>query len=301
MTPRVRELLRFYQSENPAILCRLASLLNHGATAGTGKLLLSTVDSSLEYGPAESCAFNPDSYHPQYHFRLATRAGLSALVAPIGTIELVAGDFAGECPWILKANHSVSLSMYHDVLKTSDWKSCLRLGAVGVCFTLALGTEKLSPEVEGLIENIAKAKEHGLLVMLEVTRKSCEEDDVKREALSLNQTTYAVHLACQLGVHIISIPPLGGPVAGLKEFYSNQRIQVEKMKTRMTHVMQTAFAEQRIVISRLRREVELERNFQEAEEMIAGGVFGLDFGAVAHLKPENEMVEEMKQYQQMLV
>jgi class I fructose-bisphosphate aldolase len=44
MTKQVKEILSFYQSENPGVKTNLARLLNHGKLAGTGKLVILPVD-----------------------------------------------------------------------------------------------------------------------------------------------------------------------------------------------------------------------------------------------------------------
>ena len=37
MTPRVREILSWYESDNPGVKTNLARMLNHGTLAGTGR------------------------------------------------------------------------------------------------------------------------------------------------------------------------------------------------------------------------------------------------------------------------
>src|SRR5688572_3250086 len=109
MTPRVREILSWYQGDAPAALVRLAQILNHGRTGGSGKLLLAEVSDGIQRGPSDSYAMNPDSYHPAYHFRMAIEGRLSALIAPLGLLEAAIRDFAGEIPVLLKADHTVNL------------------------------------------------------------------------------------------------------------------------------------------------------------------------------------------------
>ena len=54
MTPRVREILSWYGSENIGVLTNLARFLNHGRLKGTGKLVILPVDQGFEHGPARS-------------------------------------------------------------------------------------------------------------------------------------------------------------------------------------------------------------------------------------------------------
>src|SRR2546430_15301784 len=95
MTARVREILGWYGSDNPGTLTNLARLLNHGALAGTGRLVILPVDQGFEHGPGRSFAMNPTAYDPRYHFGLAIEAGCNAYAAPPGFLEAGAGASAG--------------------------------------------------------------------------------------------------------------------------------------------------------------------------------------------------------------
>ncbi len=75
---RVKEILSWYQGENPGVLSNLARLMNHGTLAGTGKFVILPVDQGFEHGPARSFAPNPEGYDPRYHFQLAIDAGCNA-------------------------------------------------------------------------------------------------------------------------------------------------------------------------------------------------------------------------------
>src|ERR1043165_1778420 len=110
MTPRVREILSWYGSDNPGVLTNMARMLNHGKLAGTGKLVILPVDQGFEHGPARSFAKNPEAYDPEFHFKLAIDASLNAYAAPLGFLEASADKFAGEIPTILKLNSSNSLT-----------------------------------------------------------------------------------------------------------------------------------------------------------------------------------------------
>src|SRR5579862_1659837 len=142
MTDRVREILSWYESDNPGTLTNLARLLNHGRLAGTGKLVILPVDQGFEHGPARSFGPNPPAYDPRYHFELAIEAGCNAYAAPLGFLEAGARDFAGEIPLILKVND-------HDLLldekdpnqaMTGSVADAQRLGCVGIGFTIYPGS-----------------------------------------------------------------------------------------------------------------------------------------------------------------
>src|SRR6202789_1073905 len=105
-TPRVKEILSWYGSDNPGTLTNLARMLNHGRLAGPGKLVILPVDQGFEHGPVRSFHPNPPGYDPEYHIKLAIESGCNAYAAPLGALELVAGKYAGEIPLILKLNNS---------------------------------------------------------------------------------------------------------------------------------------------------------------------------------------------------
>ena len=108
-TSRVKEILSWYESDNPGVKTNLARLMNAGRLAGTGKFVILPVDQGFEHGPARSFASNPAAYDPNYHFELAMAAGCNAYAAPLGFIESAAARHAGEIPLILKMNN-------HDLL-----------------------------------------------------------------------------------------------------------------------------------------------------------------------------------------
>ncbi|MEK7715686.1 MAG: fructose-bisphosphate aldolase, partial [candidate division NC10 bacterium] len=83
MSERAKEILSWYGSDNPGTLTNLARLMNHGALAGTGKLVILPVDQGFEHGPGRSFAMNPAAYDPRYHFQLAIEAGCNAYAAPL--------------------------------------------------------------------------------------------------------------------------------------------------------------------------------------------------------------------------
>ena len=106
ITRRVREILSWYESDNPGTKANLARILMHGRLGGTGRMVVLPVDQGFEHGPARSFAPNPPAYDPHYHWRLAIDAGLNAFASPLGMIEAGADSFAGAIPTILKVNNA---------------------------------------------------------------------------------------------------------------------------------------------------------------------------------------------------
>src|SRR5580698_9920740 len=167
-TPRVKEILSWYGSDNPGTLTNLARLLNHGRLAGTGRLVILPVDQGFEHGPARSFAVNPAAYNPRYHFELAIESGCNAYAAPLGFIEAGAREFAGEIPLILKINNHDVLYDEKDPLSavTASVEDALRLGCAAIGFTIYPGSAARVTMYEELSEAAELAKKHGLAVVV---------------------------------------------------------------------------------------------------------------------------------------
>src|SRR3954468_13021023 len=110
LTDRVKQIISWYGSDSPGVRANLVRLMNHGALAGTGKMVILPVDQGFDHGPARAFAANPDAYDPAHHGHVAIDAGCNAYAAPRGSMEVGAAKFAGQVPLILKVNNSDSLA-----------------------------------------------------------------------------------------------------------------------------------------------------------------------------------------------
>ena len=52
LTPEVKTILGYYESDNPGTKANLARILMQGKLGGTGKLVILPVDQGFEHGPA---------------------------------------------------------------------------------------------------------------------------------------------------------------------------------------------------------------------------------------------------------
>jgi class I fructose-bisphosphate aldolase len=257
MTPRVKEILSWYGADNPGTLTNLARLLNHGRLAGTGKLVILPVDQGFEHGPARSFAMNPPAYNPRYHFELAIEAGCNAYAAPLGFIEAGARDFAGEIPLILKTNDADS--------------------AVG--FTVYPGSE-YELQMYGQLRACAEeAKRNGLAVVVwSYPRGSALSKDGES---AIDVIGYAVHIAAQLGAHIIKVklPTAHIEQEAARKVYEEQRIAISTAAERVRHILDCAFADRRIVIFSGGAEIfDDNKLLDEIRAITAGGGFGSIIG-----------------------
>jgi fructose-bisphosphate aldolase, class I len=280
MSQRVRQILSYYDSENPGVRANIARFLNHGRLAGTGKLVILPVDQGFEHGPARSFAPNPPAYNPLYHFGLALEAGCNGYAAPLGFIEAGVTDYAGEIPLILKLNNHDLLLDEHDPLPavTGSVRDALRLGCSAVGFTIYPGSAYRQEMYEQLREIAEEAKAHGLAVVVwSYPRGSGLSKDGET---ALDVVAYAAQIAAQLGADIIKVklPTSHIEQPEAKKAYDSAHIPLEPLAERVRHVVQSCFDGRRIVIFSGGAREEDERLLEEVRAIHAGGGFGSIIG-----------------------
>jgi fructose-bisphosphate aldolase, class I len=250
MEARVKEILSWYDSENPGTRTNLARIMNHGRLAGTGRFVILPVDQGFEHGPARSFAVNPDAYDPTYHFRLAIEAGCNAYAAPLGFLEAGAAEFAGEIPLILKMNNHDVLNDEKDPLSavTASVKDAVRLGCVAAGFTIYPGSANAQAMYQQCREMIAECKSYGLAAVVWSYPRGSSIS--KQGETAIDVVAYASQIAAQLGAHIIKVKPPTQHIeqAEAKKAYEKAGVAISTLADRVRHVVQSAFAGRRIVI-----------------------------------------------------
>jgi class I fructose-bisphosphate aldolase len=279
-TPRVKEILSWYGSDNPGTLSNLARLLNHGKLGGTGKLVILPVDQGFEHGPARSFAVNPPGYDPRYHFQLAIDAGCNAYAAPLGFLEAAARDFAGEIPLILKINNHDVLYDEKDPLPalTSGVHDALRLGCAAIGFTIYPGSAERVVMYQELRKAAALAKENGLAVVVWSYPRGSTLS--KEGETAMDVCGYAAHIAAELGAHIVKVklPTEKLEQEAARKVYEKEKVPIATLTERVRHVVQCAFAGRRIVIFSGGATVGDDAIFQEVTAIRDGGGFGSIMG-----------------------
>ncbi|HYE48589.1 MAG TPA: class I fructose-bisphosphate aldolase [Azospirillaceae bacterium] len=251
LTRRVKEILSWYESDNPGTKANLARILMEGRLGGTGKMVILPVDQGFEHGPARSFAPNPAAYDPHYHYQLAIDAGLNAYAAPLGPLEAGAGTFAGSIPLILKMNSANSLSRGKeaaDQAVTATVSDALRLGCSAVGFTIYPGSDAMYDQYEEFRELAAEAKACGLATVLWSYPRG---GNISKDGeLAVDVIAYAAHMAALLGAHIIKVklPSDHLENAEAKKVYEGKNIARGTMAERVAHVMQSAFNGRRLVV-----------------------------------------------------
>ncbi|GGE24165.1 fructose-bisphosphate aldolase [Aureimonas endophytica] len=249
-TETVRNILSWYEGETPGLKANLSRLLMHGRLAGTGRLVILPVDQGFEHGPARSFAPNPAAYDPHYLYQLAIEAGVSGYAAPLGLLEQGADTFAGEVPLILKVNSGNSLAASaNDQALTGTVDDAMRLGCVGVGFTIYPGSDMAYDMIEELRQISHEAKSRGLLSVVwsyprggKITKGSGET--------SLDIIAYAAHIAALMGATIIKVklPSDGIDLDAAKSSYEKYDVPHATIAERVRHIMQASFNGKRVVV-----------------------------------------------------
>ena len=296
MTPRVREILSWYGSENVGVLTNMARMMNTGALAGTGKLVILPVDQGYEHGPARSFAKNPDGYDPAYHFELAIESGCNAYAAPLGALEVCARDYAGEIPLILKINNSDVLYGSKSPISalTSSVEDALRLGCAGIGFTIYPGSSFRKTMYEEIAQASREAKKAGLAVVIWSYARG--EQISKEGETGIDVIAYSAHIAAQLGANIIKVKPPTAHIeqAEAKKVYEAQGIKVTQLSDRIRHVVQSCFNGKRIVIFSGGEAKGTPELLAEVQQLAQGGAFGSIMGRNAFQRPKKEAVELLR-------
>lgn len=304
MTPRVREILSWYGADNPGTLTNLARLLNHGRIGGSGKLVILPVDQGFEHGPARSFAKNPDGYDPNYHFGLAIESGCNAYAAPLGFIEACARDYVAEVPLILKINNSDTLVGVKEnpiSALTSGVDDALRLGCVGIGFTIYPGSTERKNMYEEISRISQEAKKAGLVVVIWSYPRG--KDLSKDGETAIDVTAYAAQIACQLGAHIVKVKPPTAHIeqAEAKKVYEQHGIKIESMASRARHIVESCFNGRRVVIFSGGPAKGTKEIVEECRGLAQGGAFGSIMGRNAFQRPKKEAISLIHEVQDVFV
>ncbi len=293
MTERVREILSWYSADNPGVLTNLARLLNHGKLAGTGKMVILPVDQGFEHGPIRTFAKNPAGYDPDYHFELAIDSGCSAYAAPLGALEASAAKFAGEIPMILKINNSDVLNAAGGSpisAMTSYIDEALKLGCVGIGFTIYPGSTEEKQMYEEIANAARIAKEAGLVVVVWSYARGADLSKAGETAIDV--ISYAAQIAAQLGAHIIKVKPPTDHIEQKenKAAIEENKIDVSTLKARTELVLKSSFNGKRIVIFSGGAAKGTDEVIEEIKGLAAGGSFGAIMGRNAFQRPKAEAI-----------
>ncbi|HJK90079.1 MAG TPA: class I fructose-bisphosphate aldolase [Polyangiaceae bacterium LLY-WYZ-15_(1-7)] len=290
MSNAVESILQNYAGETPGVIGNMRRILNHGRLGGTGKLVILPVDQGFEHGPARTFAPNPAGYDPRYHPELAIESGCNAYAAPLGFIEAIAHEYAGKLPLILKVNNSDSLGGPESPCSalTSAVPDALRLGCAAIGYTIYPGSEHRNQMYQDLRDLIREARAVGLPTIV----WSYARGKMPKEAeTSVDVIAYAAQIACQLGAHIVKVKPPTEVVwqEAAKKYYEG--IPHATLEERIRHVVQSCFADKRIVIFSGGASKGYDDVLNDIRSIAAGGGYGSIMGRNAFQREHGESLK----------
>jgi class I fructose-bisphosphate aldolase len=287
MSEKVEKILSNYAGEPAGVIGNLRRMLNTGALAGTGKMVILPVDQGFEHGPGRTFEPNPAGYDPFYHPRLAVESGCNAYAAPLGQLQVAAHRYAGELPLILKLNNSDLLGDPGAPASalTGSVKDAVRLGCSAIGFTIYPGSPARNTLYAQIKELIEEARDAGLPTVL----WSYARGGLTKEGeTALDVIAYSAHIACQLGAHVIKVKPPTSVLAredkDTKKAY--EKVPRETMEERIRHVVKCCFDGRRIVIFSGGEAKGTAEVLAEIEGIAKGGGFGSIMGRNAFQRPE---------------
>jgi len=290
MSERVEKILANYAGENAGVIGNLRRMLNHGRLAGTGKLVILPVDQGFEHGPARTFGANPAGYDPRYHAELALESGCNAYAAPLGFIEMIAAEYAGKIPLILKVNNSDSLGGPEGPCSalTSSVDDALRLGCSAIGYTIYPGSSERNTMYQDLRDLILEARTVGLPTV--VWSYARGESLSKDGETGIDVIAYAAQIACQLGAHIVKVKPPTAHVELKDNKKAYEKIDVSTLDKRIAHVIESSFAGRRIVIFSGGAAKGKDEVIEEIKGLAQGGGFGSIVGRNAFQRPKAESI-----------
>lgn len=287
ITRKVKNILSYYEGDNAGVKRNIASILNQGKLAGTGKLVILPVDQGFEHGPDASFAVNEPAYDPEYHIKLAVDAGLSAYASAYGMLSAVADSYAGAIPTILKVNSSNLLYPgLPDQAITASVDDAVRLGCAAIGFTIYPGSEYSLEMFEEIREMSEEARSKGIAVVIWSYARG-DKLDSKGET-AIDTISYAAHIAALLGAHIIKVKPATDHVAFDKHKKLFENIATDTLAARIAHIRKACFNGKRIVVfsgGAAKGEAEL---LDEIRQIRDGGGNGSIVGRNCFQRPRDE-------------
>lgn len=290
----VREILSYYESDNPGTKANIARILNTGRLAGTGKLVILPVDQGFEHGPVRSFSYNQPAFDPTYFYQLALEAGCNAYAAPLGLLENGAAEYAGLMPLILKMNSANSLApgdLAPDQAVTGSVEDALRLGCSAVGLTIYPGSGKANDMIEEAREAAAEAKKAGLAVVIWSYPRG--GDLSKDGETAIDVVSYGAHMAALLGAHIIKVklPTSHVEQKKPKQAYDDNTVELEPLSQRVNLIKQACFNGRRLVVFSGGSAKGADGVYEDARAIRDGGGNGTIIGRNSFQRPKDEAVD----------
>ena len=299
---RVSEILSWYPDLTSAQRRNLFWIISHGRIGSSGKFVILPVDQGFEHGPGRSFEPNPAGYDPVYHAQLAIDAGCNAYAAPLGALEAATDVLADAgLPTILKINsHDLMMPDSGDPFPAvTAWiDDAVRLNCAAVGFTIYPGSTHSREMYEQVREMVKDARKAGKIAVVWAYARGSGLPSKDVET-AVDVVCYAVHIAAQLGAHIIKCKPAKG-VIGLPDHIKRgtyDGVPIDTLADRTKLVIKSAFGGHRIVINSGGEAKGTEEVLEEVRQLKAGGSFGSIVGRNSFQRPNDEAIALLHQIQ----
>ncbi|MDP2193122.1 MAG: class I fructose-bisphosphate aldolase [Alphaproteobacteria bacterium] len=251
MMQKIDNILKAYEGETIGLKANLYKILNHGALAGTGKMIILATDQGFEHGPDKMFSSNLPAYDPHYFYHLAYTYGLNGLAAPLGVIESGCETYLGKLPTILKLNSSNNLIQKDkspDQAITASVKDAVRLGCTAIGFTIYPGSDSFLDQLEELRDITSQGRAYGLPTIVWAYARGGAL--LKEAETALDVISYGAHMACLAGAHIVKVklPTDYLALKSAKEPFLASQIPYKSLTERVAHIVRSCFTGRRMVI-----------------------------------------------------
>ncbi len=293
-TRAVQKILANYEGETPGVKANLCRMLMTGKLGGTGKMIVLPVDQGFEHGALRSFGPNPAGYDPHYHYQLAIDAGLNAYAAPLASLEAGSDTFAGQIPTICKMNSANSLmsdTAAKDQAVTASVDDALRIGAAAIGFTIYPGSDAMFDMYEEIVELRKEAASKGLPTVLWSYPRG--EGITKEGETAIDVDSYAAHMACLLGAHIVKIKLPSDHImqAEARKVIEETGVDISTQAARVKHCVDACFAGKRIVIFSGGAAKGSDAVYDDARAIRDGGGNGSILGRNAFQRPREDALK----------
>jgi class I fructose-bisphosphate aldolase len=174
---------------------------------------------------------------------------------------------------------------------TATVDDALRLGCVGIGYTIYPGSGQRNQMYQDLKELTLEAKSKGLVVVVWSYPRGAGLS--KQGETAVDVCTYAATIAAQLGAHLIKVKPPSAHIEQEehKKVFEKMKIPVSTLADRVRLVVQATFAGKRVVIFSGGEAKGTEDVLAEVRELAAGGSFGSIMGRNAFQRPRAEALK----------
>jgi len=172
-----------------------------------GRTMILAYDQGFEHGPAD---FNMDNADPENIFRIALNGGFSAFAVQAGIAEKYYKGEYKKVPLIVKLNAKDRFDNHDPVsLQHTSVKYAKKLGAIGVGYTIYLGSSREQYMFREFGKICEEAKKLGLITMCWMYPRGPRIAD----EFATDIVAYGARIAMELGADIVKVKYNGDPEA----------------------------------------------------------------------------------------